>query len=83
MHKSNAMTKDIQRSVYSPAVARWMRRMGWFGVTLVVLAAALFVVQAMLGCSLVGGCAEYSGVKWTARLAISGLLLGFLGFLER
>lgn len=80
------MSKRNQASrkrVYPAGVRTLARVMGWLGVALALAAFSAVAVQSVLGCGLVEGCSGGVDIKWSARIAITGLLLGYMGFLDK
>lgn len=75
--------KPFQKSVYPARLQPWMHSAGWLGVGLVVLAGLLLSWRFLSGCAWLDVCVAVPNIHWIARICISGLLLGFLGFLER
>ncbi|MBR9812511.1 hypothetical protein GYB61_01485 [bacterium] len=49
---------------------------------LAVVALAVMLLQWVVGCDFVAGCPSGMDLKWSSRIAISGLLLAYLGFLD-
>lgn len=64
----------------TPTLRRWMHRVGWLGV---VLAGPAMLVLGWEILPTLGddqAVADVEVLKWSARVAITGLLLGAIGF---
>ena len=74
--------KSIQKHIYPDAVRPWARGIGVAGIGITVGACAFVVAQLGLGCGLLEGCEGGLDIRWSARIAIPGLLLAYIGFLD-
>lgn len=79
---ANRREKIVRTRVFPAQLRPYARGVGLVGVMLAVVALAVMLLQWVVGCDFVAGCPSGMDLKWSSRIAISGLLLAYLGFLD-